>query len=458
MPAKASRDSVEGLVESLLKGDKRSAGKLISLIEDDEPEAVEAVARIFPHTGRAHVVGLTGPPGVGKSSLINRLVRAFRSRGKTVGVVAVDPTSPYTGGAVLGDRIRMADTGVDPGVFIRSMATRGHAGGLALATFDAVRVLDAMGSDLVFVETVGAGQSEVEIASRAHTTVVVEMPLTGDVVQTMKAGILEIGDVYVVNKVDLGNEDVLVANLKFQLETRDSWTPPIIRTAALEGRGIEDLAAAIEKHASYLDQSGGRRKREVARARLEILENVQRLLVRSAASRKGRAPAARSSCSPRMSPPAGSTRMPPRRNCWGLVALRSARPLACAKLLPIDGIEELWEPGHAVAPGCLERGDVDVIPDRLKELEHPESVVAHPLSGLFLGLLDITNRMSEFLRQRGREVSEGQLFAGQLHGLADPRLRVVEGPGNELPDILHGHELLARRRRERNLHDPSLEG
>ena len=150
MPAKASRDSVGGLVDSLIKGDKRSAGKLISLNEDDEPEAVEAVARIFPHTGRAHVVGLTGPPGVGKSSLINRLVRAFRSRVKTVGVVAVDPTSPYTGGAVLGDRIRMADTGVDSGVFIRSMATRGHAGGLALATFDAVRVLDAMGSDLVF--------------------------------------------------------------------------------------------------------------------------------------------------------------------------------------------------------------------------------------------------------------------------------------------------------------------
>src|SRR5256712_6483390 len=261
------------------------------IVEAAIQEDVDAVTRIFPHTGRAHVVGLTGPPGVGKSSLINRLVRAFRSRGKTVGVVAVDPTSPYTGGAVLGDRIRMADTGADPGVFIRSMATRGHPGGLALATFDAVRVLDAMGSDLVFVETVGAGQSEVEIASRAHTTVVVEMPLTGDVVQTMKAGILEIGDVYVVNKVDLGNEDVLVANLKFQLETRDGWTPPIIRTAALKGRGIDDLAGAIEKHALYLDQSGGRRKREVARARLEILENVQRLLVRrvSDGSRSGRA-------------------------------------------------------------------------------------------------------------------------------------------------------------------------
>ncbi len=279
------------LVVSLLGGDKRAAGKLISLIEDDEPEAVEALGRIYPHTGRAHVVGFTGPPGVGKSSLINRLVRTFRVRGKTVGVVAVDPTSPYTGGAVLGDRIRMADTGIDPGVFIRSMATRGHAGGLALATFDAVRVLDAMGSELVFVETVGAGQSEVEIATRAHTTVVVEMPLTGDVVQTMKAGLLEIGDVYVVNKVDLGNEDVLVANLKFQLQARDGWTPPIVRTAALEGRGIEELADVLERHVAFLERSGLRRGREVARARREILENAQRLLAQrvSVGSRTGAA-------------------------------------------------------------------------------------------------------------------------------------------------------------------------
>ncbi len=279
-PRSPKRDSVRDLVGALLQGDKRAAGKLISLIEDDEPEAIEALARIYPHTGRAHIVGFTGPPGVGKSSLINRLIRTFRTRGKKLGVVAVDPTSPYTGGAVLGDRIRMADTGADPGVFIRSMATRGHAGGLALATFDAVRVLDAMGSDLVFVETVGAGQSEVEIASRAHTMVVVQMPLTGDVVQTMKAGILEIGDVYVVNKVDLGNEDVLVANMKFQLEARDGWTPPIVRTAAPEGRGIDELADTLLRHAAFLDQSGLRRKREVARARLEILETAQQLLAR----------------------------------------------------------------------------------------------------------------------------------------------------------------------------------
>lgn len=271
-------DTVGPLVDAVLAGDKRAAGKLISRIEDDEPEATEVLARIHPHTGRAHIVGLTGPPGVGKSSLINRLVRLYRARGKKVGVVAVDPTSPYTGGAVLGDRIRMADTGVDPGVFIRSMATRGHAGGLALATFDAVRVLDALGMEVVFVETVGAGQSEVEIAARAHTTVVVEMPQTGDAVQTMKAGIMEIGDVYVVNKVDLGSADVLVANLKFQLEPRDGWTPPILRTAAVEGRGVEELAEALERHRGHLDSSGMMRRREVARAKQEILENAHRLI------------------------------------------------------------------------------------------------------------------------------------------------------------------------------------
>ncbi len=270
--------SVPGLVKDLLAGDKRSAAKLISLIEDDEPDAAEALALIYPHTGRAQYVGFTGAPGVGKSSLIDKLVREFRSRGKKVGVVAVDPTSPYTGGAVLGDRIRMADTGTDPGVFIRSMATRGHAGGLALATFDAVRVLDAMGMDLVFVETVGAGQSEVEIAGRAHTTVVVEMPLTGDAVQTMKAGILEIGDIYVVNKSDLADTDGLVANLRFQIEDRDGWRPPIVRTSALKGSQVNELADAIVQHHGFLTSSGLWEKREAARSRQEILENARRLL------------------------------------------------------------------------------------------------------------------------------------------------------------------------------------
>lgn len=278
MPSRAASATVRGLVRDLLAGDKRSAAKLISLIEDDEPEAAEALALIYPHTGRAQYVGFTGAPGVGKSSLIDRLVREFRGRGRRVGVVAVDPTSPYTGGAVLGDRIRMADTGTDPGVFIRSMATRGHAGGLALATFDAVRVLDAMGMDLVLVETVGAGQSEVEIAGRAHTTVVVEMPLTGDAVQTMKAGILEIGDIYVVNKSDLADTDGLVANLRFQIEERDGWRPPIVRTSALKGVRIDELADAIGQHLEFLRSSGLWEKRELARSRQEILENARRIL------------------------------------------------------------------------------------------------------------------------------------------------------------------------------------
>ncbi len=266
------------IVEQVLKGDKRAAGKLISMIEDDDAGATEALAAIYPHTGKAHVVGFTGPPGVGKSSLINRLIREFRVRDRKVGVVAVDPTSPFTGGAVLGDRIRMSDTGTDPGVFIRSMATRGHSGGLALATFDAVKVLDALGIDLIFVETVGAGQSEIDIASRAHTTVVVQMPQSGDAVQALKAGILEIGDIYVVNKTDLGGADSMASNLDFMLEERQGWRPPVVQTSALEGKGIKELADAINKHYRYLKGGGGWRRRESDRARKELYESMKRLL------------------------------------------------------------------------------------------------------------------------------------------------------------------------------------
>ena len=266
------------LVEQVLKGDKRAVAKLISMVEDDDPGATEALASVYPKTGKAHIVGFTGPPGVGKSSLINRLVREFRSRGKKVGVVAVDPTSPFTGGAVLGDRIRMADTGTDPGVFIRSMATRGHAGGLALATFDAVKVLDAFGMDIVFVETVGAGQSEVEVASRAHTTVVIQMPQSGDAVQVLKAGILEIGDVYVVNKTDLGGADVMATNLQFMIDEKEGWRAPVAKTSALEGKGIPELADAIERHHKHLRSGPLWERRESDRARKELLESMRRLL------------------------------------------------------------------------------------------------------------------------------------------------------------------------------------
>lgn len=266
------------LVEQLLKGDKRAAAKVISLIEDEGARASEALAELFPHTGTAHIVGFTGPPGVGKSSLISRLVRDYRDRKKRVGVVAVDPSSPFTGGAVLGDRIRMADAGTDEGVFIRSMATRGYPGGLAMATFDAVKVLDAWGSDVVFVETVGAGQSEVEIASRAHTTVVVEMPASGDAVQALKAGILEIGDVYAVNKADQGGADAMVSNLAFVLSGRKGWKPPVVPTSALDGTGIAELAAALERHLTHLRSSGELLRRERERARKELFESVRRAL------------------------------------------------------------------------------------------------------------------------------------------------------------------------------------
>src|SRR3990170_3842283 len=186
-----------------LKGDRRAAAPLISLIEDRDPAANAQVAKIYRRTGKAHLVGITGPPGAGKSTLVNHLVKVLRKKGHRVGVIAVDPSSPFAGGAVLGDRVRMTEISRDRGVYIRSMATRGHLGGIALATYDAVKVVEALGMDLVIIETVGAGQSEVEIANLAHTVVVVEMPAAGDAVQTLKAGMLEIGDVYVVNKGDL---------------------------------------------------------------------------------------------------------------------------------------------------------------------------------------------------------------------------------------------------------------
>jgi LAO/AO transport system kinase len=250
---------------------------------------------LYRHTGKAHVVGFTGPPGAGKSSLISRLIKEFRKREKRVGVIAVDPTSPFTGGAILGDRIRMPDASLDTDVFIRSMATRGHAGGLALATFDAVHVLEAFGADIVLVETVGAGQSEVEIAKRAHTTVVVEMPASGDAVQILKAGILEIGDLYVVNKADLEGADVMVSNLELVIPERSKgWRPPVLRTVASEGKGISEVADQLESHWRHLQKSGELAAREKARAETELRgalaeAALQRLAAKPASERRLRA-------------------------------------------------------------------------------------------------------------------------------------------------------------------------
>lgn len=278
------------LVDRLLRGDKRAAARIISMIEDREPEAEKIIRLLHPHTGKAHIIGLTGPPGAGKSTLVSQLVREFRSRGMKTGVIAVDPSSPFTGGALLGDRVRMTDVGLDEGVYIRSMATRGHVGGLALATYDAVKVLGAMGMDKVFVETVGAGQSEVEIANLAHSTIVVEMPSSGDSIQILKAGILEIGDLYVVNKADEGGAESMVNNLRSVLPDEDGgWKRPLLTTVASEGKGISEVADELEKHLKYLRKSGKLEEKERIRSEVELRDALtEAMLAKLLTTRKGK--------------------------------------------------------------------------------------------------------------------------------------------------------------------------
>ena len=234
------------------------------------------MARLYPHTGAAYAIGITGAPGSGKSTLTDRLIACIRGDGAEVGVLAIDPTSPFTGGAILGDRVRMQDHATDPGVFIRSMATRGHLGGLALATPEAIRVLDAAGKRWIIVETVGVGQVEVEIAAAADTTVVVVTPGWGDSVQTSKAGLLEIADVLVVNKADRDGVDSAVRDLVMMLELSGDrpWVPPIIETVATEDRGVSDLWDAITRHRSFLEQDGRLAARRVARLRSELCSIV----------------------------------------------------------------------------------------------------------------------------------------------------------------------------------------
>lgn len=266
---------VPELVTRARQGQPRAVARLISLVEGASPLLRPVMAALAPFTGRAYVVGLTGSPGVGKSTVTSALVSAYRGRGRRVGVLAVDPSSPFSGGALLGDRIRMSEHATDPGVYIRSMATRGHLGGLAWAAPQAIRVLDAAGCDVILVETVGVGQSEVEIAAQADTSVVLLAPGMGDGVQAAKAGILEIGDVFVVNKADREGADATVREVNHMLGLGEArapgdWRPVVVKTVASRGDGVDELAGALDKHHAWMEERGVLAERRTRRAAREV--------------------------------------------------------------------------------------------------------------------------------------------------------------------------------------------
>jgi LAO/AO transport system kinase len=273
----------------VLAGNRRALARGITLAESGGDTARELLRAIYPHTGQAHVVGVTGAPGAGKSTLVSALVAEWRGRGRTVGVIAVDPTSPFSGGAILGDRIRMQAHGGDAGVFIRSMAARGRLGGIAQATTDAVALLDAAGFEVVLVETVGAGQGEVEIAGAAHTTLVIEMPGMGDDVQSIKAGILEIADLFVVNKADRPGAEATAQQLRAMLNLGDArtdgWRTPVLLAVAMRGEGIGPVADAAERHLAHLRASGQLAERSRARAAAELRRAIEEIALERARAR-----------------------------------------------------------------------------------------------------------------------------------------------------------------------------
>lgn len=270
------------LVQRLLSGDRRAAARIITLVENNAADKEQLLSAMFPHTGRAFILGVTGSPGAGKSSLVDSMTTYFRKQGLTIGIIAVDPTSPFTGGAILGDRIRMQDHALDKGVFIRSMGTRGSLGGLARATKEAIKVLDAYGRDIVLVETVGVGQSELDIMATADTTMVVLNPGAGDSIQTIKAGIMEIADIFVVNKCDRDGADKTAAEVSAMLDLghgqNPNWRPPVVKTSTLDGRGIPELIAAIDKHRGFATSSGEFAVRRAQQLKAEVTETVEHYL------------------------------------------------------------------------------------------------------------------------------------------------------------------------------------
>ena len=287
---KSLMTDLQSWMERLRAGDPRALARAISTVENRSPDSADLLKALFPHSGKARIIGMTGPPGAGKSTLVDQLAKHYRREGKTLGIIAVDPTSPYTGGAILGDRIRMQDHHADPGIYIRSMATRGSLGGLARTTADVATVLDASGRDLILIETVGVGQDEVDIVRLADITVVILVPGMGDDVQTIKAGIMEIADIFVINKSDREGAERVEREIRAMqsLAMRDDrWSPPIVKTVGSEGKGIEELAAAIANYEAYLKKENLVLKRNIQNWQERLVEMLRDAMLERARAQLG---------------------------------------------------------------------------------------------------------------------------------------------------------------------------